>query len=82
MWRCRRHRVCLVALALSSPVAPQCSGLATAAVPITDCAGLEALPASIVEDLILSFDGVEAIVCDKVRCGSAASVCSPLSSAV
>lgn len=79
MWRWRGHRTCLVALVLaptylSSPaerMAPRCSGRnsAAGAIPIADCAGLEALPAPIVEDLSLSFDGVEAIVCEKVRSG-------------
>eukprot|EP00903_Cladosiphon_okamuranus_P020674 g18984.t1 len=56
---------------------PRCSGLTSAPgeVAITDCAGLEALPAPIVEDLSLSFEGVEAILCERpvrltVRSGS------------
>lgn len=81
MWRWRRHRSWLVALVLaptylSSPTAPRCSGSpgltsAAAAVPVEDCAGLEALPSPIVEDLSLTFDGIEAIVCEKVRSGCA-----------
>lgn len=82
MWRCRRRRGCFVILALmpiylsshGERMAQRCSGLSTAAgaVSITDCAGLEALPAPIAEDLRISFDGVEAVVCDKVR-----SECAP-----
>lgn len=94
MWRWRRQRTWLVAMVfaptyLSSPtedgMAPRCSpasGLtsAAAAVSIADCAGLEALPAPIVEDLSLSFDGVEAIVCEKVRSRCACRARAPLSS--
>lgn len=82
MWRCHRLRASLVALVavptyLSSPaerMAPRCSGVTSDAageVPIADCAGLGALPAPIVEDLSLSFDGIEAIVCEEVRPGCA-----------
>eukprot|EP00752_Nemacystus_decipiens_P005980 g5401.t1 len=47
---------------------PRCAELtpAAAAVPIADCAGLEALPAPIVENLSLSFEGTEAIVCEEL----------------
>lgn len=78
MWRHLRRRPCLLAVMLlppylSSPaerMAPECSGLSSAAgaVPIADCAGLEALSAPVVEDLTLSFEGTGAIVCDKVWC--------------
>jgi len=37
------------------------------ALPISDCAGLQALRAPIMEDTSLSFDGVESILCDEVR---------------
>lgn len=42
------------------------SAAASCVVSVGDCAGLEALPALILEDTTLSFDGTGAIVCDKV----------------
>ncbi|CAM9625684.1 unnamed protein product [Ectocarpus sp. 12 AP-2014] len=60
---------CVLALAISiGAQPPQCTRprrRAAGTVPISDCAGLEALPSPITEDLHLSFD-VGAIVCEKL----------------
>lgn len=81
MWRHSRQRACLTALMLvtahfsshekaahafgkgrTAASAPPCPpGL-----PISDCAGLQALRAPIMEDTSLSFDGTGSVLCDEV----------------
>lgn len=57
-----------LAHALETMAPPQCAGKAQdAMVSITDCAGLEALPQPMTEDVHLLVDSVEGIVCDSVR---------------
>ncbi|CAM9312124.1 unnamed protein product, partial [Ectocarpus fasciculatus] len=70
MCRYASRWACVLALAISTGAQPpQCTRprrRAAGTVPISDCAGLEALPAPITEDLHLFFDGVGAVVCEKL----------------
>lgn len=56
-----------VARASESIAPPQCTTQTSRVLSIRDCAGLEALPAPMTEDLSVVIDSVEAIVCNSVR---------------